>query len=398
MTEITAYRETNSTSTSPETLVLRPGGKASEKRKAQNRAAQKTYREKRKRRLHELEKIAVNAGLINSNSSSSSNSGDSPPDISQESQQTSASNLRIPNIELLNSATLNTDDLFANEPFLTQSLDMSPSNSWDTNLLTPAEDPIWTAAAQGLSSFIDVPDQIPFSGSQHRARSFTDNNTSTDLTSVELFRAKIPQDRHELRVMLSQLDPMPRPTHADPYSNTLRLHQTTVCWAFYQNVLHLGLDETLCAENCVSPFYRPGVIGNDALVKSVQSTFSCLKRDLRPTKEQVSIKHAAYVDVMPFPEVRTRIIELVAHDPPLFDEDEFWADIESGGLTCWGSIAVRAGGPSIAGGAPWDARSWEAKTWFLAKWSFIVGDEDGELSRSSAWWREMRGAGQGFSW
>src|ERR1700748_639951 len=58
-----------------------PAPKASEKRRAQNRAAQKTYREKRKRRLQELEHLAASAasaGLI-SNSRSTSAS-DSPPD------------------------------------------------------------------------------------------------------------------------------------------------------------------------------------------------------------------------------------------------------------------------------------------------------------------------------
>ena len=132
-------------------------------------------------------------------------------------------------------------------------------------------------------------------------------------------------------------------------------------------------------------------------IKSVQKTFSCLKPDLRPTKEQITISHPSYVDCLPFPEVRSRIIELLAHDPPLFDEDEFWHDVEKDALMCWGSISVRPGNHTAAGGAPWDARSWEAKTWFLAKWSFVVGGEDGELSRSSAWWREMRGVSQGFS-
>jgi len=192
----------------------------------------------------------------------------------------------------------------------------------------------------------------------------------------------------------------PPPTAADPYMNTLQLHQTTVCWAFYQNVLHIGLDETNCAEDSVSPFYRPEVVSrpdSDALLKSVQSTFSCLKPDLRPTRIQITTPHPGYVDALPFPSVRSRIIELMANDPPLFDEEELWRDIEAGGLMCWGSIAVRRGQASVAGGAPWDSRSWEAKTWFLAKWSFIVGGEDGELGKASEWWREMRGVGQGFS-
>jgi Domain of unknown function (DUF3425) len=382
-----------------EASLPRGAPKASEKRRAQNRAAQKTYREKRKRRLQELERLASSAGLISTSSAS-----ESPPDSNHSPDPQP---LPIPSTldisqTILSDTTLDSTDLFNTNDLLTQtltpdSISNSLSNSLTTTFWNPIQPTEWDAAANGLSSFIDFPDPLPFTTT---TTSVITSSSDSDSTGSDGSRSPSKADYYAA-TMRGFLDGSYKaPTVADPYANTLRLHQTTVCWAFYQNVLHIGLDETVCADDAVSPFYRPEAARcaeNDALLQSVQSTFACIKRDLRPTRIQITTPHPGYVDVLPFPSVRSRIIELLANDPPLFDEDEFWRDIEAGGLMCWGSIAVRRGTRSTAGGAPWDSRSWEAKTWFLAKWSFIVGGEDGELGRASEWWREMRGVGQGFS-
>lgn len=375
--------------------------KATEKRKAQNRAAQKTYREKRKRRLQELEQLASAAGL-GSASASSSNNSESPPACAQLSDSISTTNTSfdLPSENVLSTTEFDPADIFSAIDPYTQSGDVASTSTDSSTACSPGwsdltiQEADWAAATNGLSSFVDYPDPVPFNGSTILRTSAYDTREDNQKYLNKRWK--------NIQVYQAMLNSKPMNLNlADPYANTLQLHQTTICWAFYQNALHIGLDNTMCEENTVSAFYRPEVAltggADDALVKSIRSTFSSIKPDLRPTKAQIIIPHAGYIDIIPFPDVRSRIIELAAHDPPLFDEDEFWSDIETGGLMCWGSISARPGSMPTAGGAPWDSRSWEAKTWFLAKWSFVVGGEEGELSRSSSWWRDMRGVGQGFS-
>jgi uncharacterized protein DUF3425 len=392
----------------------RQAPRASEKRKAQNRAAQKTYREKRKRRLQELEQLAASAGLI-SGSTSSGSTSQSPPETTSPLESpldilpTSSSVLDLPVVST-DSETPDFDaiSLFPTNDFLSQSLDLTASTDsiWQAPPINASQDSAWLAAVNGLSSFVDIAEPLPFTNSNVSRAPHLSAPTSKAVTlkrSAYKDRPR-PKNLEEFEALILADMQKQRSKLADPYSNTLRLHQTTLCWAFYQNVLHIGMDESICDEDKLSPFYRPDIASalaisssnNDAVVRSVQSTFACLKRDLRPTKEQITMPHPGYIDALPWPDVRSRIIELLAHDPPLFDEEQFWTDIENDGLRCWGSVAVRPGQQTMGSGAPWDARSWEAKTWFLAKWSFVVGGEEGELSRSSLWWREMRGVGQGW--
>ena len=375
--------------------------KASEKRRAQNRAAQKTYREKRKRRLQQLEQLAASAASANllSNSRSSSSS-QSPPESNGLMDRQSTSSLE-PLENTLPDAAFDSTSLFQSDHLLIQpfSLDAPTSEAWGSSKATQSLDLEWITASNDLSSFDNIPDPFAYTENMGLVR-ITSESDSSDSNSHDISKPEWKSRYKDTKnsFAMTPYRPALAPRHADPYLNTLTLHQTTVCWAFYQNVLHIGLDENLCSSEIPSPFYRPDAVdSNDTLIKSVQNTFSCLKPDLRPTKAQITIAHPGYVDALPFPEVRSRIIELLAHDPPLFDEDEFWQDIEKDALMCWGSISIRPGNHTTAGGAPWNARSWEAKTWFLAKWSFVVGGEDGELSKSSAWWREMRGVSQGFS-
>jgi hypothetical protein len=406
MMMMATVRQSHPVSTALKDKDTRAVPRASEKRKAQNRAAQKTYREKRKRRLQELEQLAVSAGLVSSSTSSGSNS-QSPPETTSPLEPfldpiPSTSALDIPTI-LAEDIISNFDStsLFQTSDFLTQSLDLTPPADpiWEPGPIDKVPDPAWTAAINGFSSFVDIAEPLPFTNSNISRAPHLSTPSSKSLALRKSFMDKRPQNIEEFQALILAGIQRERANLADPYANTLRLHQTTLCWAFYQNVLHIGMDETICNEEKASPFYRPDVAcaADDAIVRSVQSTFACLKRDLRPTKEQILIPHPGYIDALPWPDVRSRIIELIAHDPPLFDEDQFCMDMENDGLRCWGSVSVRPGAQTMGSGAPWDARSWEAKTWFLAKWSFVVGGEEGELSRNSLWWREMRGVGQGFS-
>jgi hypothetical protein len=346
------------------------GPKTSEKRRAQNRAAQKTYREKRKRKLQELERLAASAGLI------------TPPETQQHSPEagktTSEASASDPPASNGFAASASADSLMA-----------AMEEEFDLDAII---DPAWMAdEAQGGSP------TAPFIATD--LPTFTNMEPISPPSSLTLRKSCFPEILGPGQEWGGQLASPDSIVFADPLMNTLRLHATSLEWAFCQNLFQLGLSDLACDDEIVSPFYRADAQSSpdpDALIKSVQETFAYLKRDLRPTKEQITARHPAYLDALPFPYMRARLIELTAKDPPMFDQNEMMMDLANGGLICWGSISMRPGGAPLGGGAPWDSRSWEAKTWFLAKWSFIVGGDDSELSRSSEWWREMRGVGQGI--
>jgi Domain of unknown function (DUF3425) len=184
---------------------------------------------------------------------------------------------------------------------------------------------------------------------------------------------------------------------ADPYANNLRIEAICIIAAFHTLGVYIGIAaEMLCAEESPSPFFRSSTESADDMVKAntvrtVQGIFKTLKPDLRPSREQITIKHHAYIDVLPFPTLRKNL--LARQDE--VDEDEFFQDILTG-LVCWGGAGMgrrdRADSTGYGStGTPWDFRSWEAKLWFLKKYWDFLGGEEGELVRQSEWWRGMRG-------
>jgi hypothetical protein len=184
---------------------------------------------------------------------------------------------------------------------------------------------------------------------------------------------------------------------ADPYMNSLRIERVCCVDAIWSNCLYLGLEQdTFCADDAVSPFSRPTRSGiddssNDSIVHTIQSMFKTLKPDLRPTREQIVIKHPPWFDVLPFPTFRKNIIKR----QETVDDEELFQDLMDG-LLCWGGTGIgRRDRDCSTGhastGTPWDSRSWEAKPWFLRKYWELLGGEEGELVRQSEWWRNMRG-------
>jgi hypothetical protein len=100
--------------------------------------------------------------------------------------------------------------------------------------------------------------------------------------------------------------------------------------------------------------------------------------DLAPTALQLQNPHYLYLDCMPFPELREKILALRAVEPKILDEDELKRDIDEG-------EAMRCLGPT-----PWERKSWEIQPWFLRKWWMVTGGEHGELGQLSRWWRLLR--------
>ncbi|KAL6901433.1 hypothetical protein GGI43DRAFT_422367 [Trichoderma evansii] len=58
----------------------------------------------------------------------------------------------------------------------------------------------------------------------------------------------------------------------------------------------------------------------------------------------------------------------------------------------------RAGAGTGHSGAPWDIRSWEVRPWFLKKWWMLTEGADGEMYQQARWWCEMRGEDMPAVW
>ncbi|KAL5343034.1 hypothetical protein BJX70DRAFT_394466 [Aspergillus crustosus] len=106
--------------------------------------------------------------------------------------------------------------------------------------------------------------------------------------------------------------------------------------------------------------------------------------DLEPVPEQVTIVHHPYIDLIPLPSFRTRVLQAIARGDRDLDEQALCFDMMLGGLQCHGSTQLSLHGRGE--GTPWDARSWEVTPWFLHKWANLVGDENDIIYRNSAWW------------
>ncbi|OCL02741.1 hypothetical protein AOQ84DRAFT_443180 [Glonium stellatum] len=171
----------------------------------------------------------------------------------------------------------------------------------------------------------------------------------------------------------------------DPYRNHLRIDRINLYAACIANSDQLGVPKLLAksigfmSPFCQSPANRDFSFGND-------NSFQHLKPNLRPVPAQLSQPHEYYIDLLPFPTFRARLLAIISLSPPVINEDELKADLDADGIVCWGSAG--GGGRRGGYGVPWDMRSWEAKPWFLAKWWMLT---DGEVADQSLWWRSMRG-------
>lgn len=134
---------------------------------------------------------------------------------------------------------------------------------------------------------------------------------------------------------------------------------------------------------------------------------------LRPTPTQLLHPHPSYLDCIVFPYFRDQAVRASAAGT--LDHMALFLDIiMHGGMVCWGGTSGltnrhsrRAAATSRRNGmrdsVAWSTRSWEAKRWFLRKWSHLVGTEQEELARgdhdgiwrASRWWWDMRGEDDG---
>ncbi|EHL00529.1 hypothetical protein M7I_3617 [Glarea lozoyensis 74030] len=205
-----------------------------------------------------------------------------------------------------------------------------------------------------------------------------------------------PSPAHFERGQIRIINMGRRPETPNPYVNNLRIETICILAAMQSLGMYIGITEEVACNEDSSPFFRASAASSDYVsrantISSVQKLFKTLKPNLRPNIEQITVQHAACIDILPFPTLRKNLIMNQAN----FDEEQFFEDLLTG-LKCWGGAGIGkrdrdASTGSVSTGTPWDVRSWEANLWFLKKYWDFLGGEEGELVQQSEWWRSIRG-------
>lgn len=156
-------------------------------------------------------------------------------------------------------------------------------------------------------------------------------------------------------------------TLPDAYINLIQSPVTTTLLAFFHNACCLGI-EIKDLLNHKSPFYSPDTTTTtDPQTLLAASRKPWMPTLLHPTLPQILIPHHPYIDLLPFPALRSRAITFAATTPQIFSSMDLKLDILRGGLYYHRSVN-RHGCQQ-----PWDIRSWKIESWFLTKWRLLVG-------------------------
>lgn len=150
----------------------------------------------------------------------------------------------------------------------------------------------------------------------------------------------------------------------NPYKNLLHCPQTRTLIAYFHNAQCMGM-ESQDLLNHRSPFYRPGTtMADDAQALLTVARKPWIPLHLQPTLPQILIPHHPYIDLIPFPGLRSRAITLAATMPQLFNPMELKLDIFKEGM-----FYLRQDDWNKP---PWDARSWQVAPWFVTKWKLLL--------------------------
>ena len=161
----------------------------------------------------------------------------------------------------------------------------------------------------------------------------------------------------------------------DPFRNIIQSSRTTTLLGLICNARCIGIRlQDLLTPKYPSPFYDPDKANVDPQALLAAASKPSMPVNLRPTLPQVTFPHPAYLDLLPFPELRARAITLTATMPHIFNPLDLKWDLLEDGLVC--------GGSENFGSEPWDMRNWEAAPWFLQKWHMLIDGGTGEIRKS----------------
>lgn len=197
-----------------------------------------------------------------------------------------------------------------------------------------------------------------------------------------------------------------------PHRNYLQIQKLNFYAARIQNALYMGVPLLLAekTESTISPWYwhsqfatllsspssanfsnasnlypsKTVILPDHSIITRPIRRKPCfmlsqiVMPDLAPSPLQRSHPHEMYIDMIPFPVFRDRVITLLSMDPPAFDESELKRDIEAEGLLVWG---VGQGMRDRTSSLVRDKRNWECAKWFSNKKLLVNGSGLEEQSR-----------------
>lgn len=396
-----------------------------DKRREQNRRAQKIYRERLRKRLEDLEEQA--AATTSSSSSNPSDTASSKPQVNH------ARIMDPPRAKEIMSATRSIAAAAVNE-----------SSEYSQPRIINMED-----------AFVAAGD-LPITQSQFTTRLRFDvipsppasepepNHTHDDYGDIDLrpiwpvppriggkpYRPNKAPSSYNLAMTAV----IPRRSQDSPpssaasyrsaataniYANNLRLVGVSTIEASIAVGLYLKITRSAYINDHPSGF--PGccvALNSDTLgPKSVGYNFfetyfaitpqlaehiEPVMEQLKPSPAQMMNPHPCYLDCIVFPYFRDQTVQ--ASIQGILDHEQLFLDIFHGGLVCWGGASDLANSRrsrkrQMKDNVAWNPRSWEAKKWFLRKYSWLTGTEEEEERRGDAngiwkgsrWWWNMRG-------
>jgi hypothetical protein len=165
-----------------------------------------------------------------------------------------------------------------------------------------------------------------------------------------------------------------------PYLNILDIPRTRTLTACIHNARSMGLKVSdVIKPFCIAPslFYRPHCPNDDPVALLASVSDPKVPANLRPTLAQVLYQHPAFIDLIPLPGFRSRVILSAVKTGWAnlgldgFDLFELKRDIFQDGLA-WTSYDGCDRQWEKA--EPWDIRGWKASEWFVRKWKGLVDE------------------------
>lgn len=399
-----------------------------DRRREQNRKAQKVYRERIRKRLEDLEEQAASSGPIGrvldghgSVPSSSSPAKDTPQAVMSTNKDSTY--LDTP---ASMPAPARTSPVSRASPAGTRTIDLADA------FVAAGDLPMGnnSFAMPFLIGQTPEPDPEPELDHHHHIDHTHEDYGDLDLRAIWKLPPSARTQQYTPTYQKQSMTPMSvsstRPFNRsnpfplpDPFTNNLRITMINNIEASLAIGLAIGISRTAYIQDHPSRFPGCYVALNSSSPKTLTYAFfqdqvmtvtpllqehiSSVKGALRPSPSQLTSPHPSYLDCIVFPHFRDLAVRASAEG--ILDHVSLFTDLMNGGLVCWGNASDasmssrRRRKRHMDDMVAWSTRSWEAKKWFLKKWAWLIGTEDDERERGdtegiwlgSRWWWQMRG-------
>ncbi|KAI5820472.1 hypothetical protein BZA77DRAFT_78944 [Pyronema omphalodes] len=314
-----------------------------ERRKIQNRAAQRAWRQRQRTRHKEFKEYIESRPL-----------GTNPltPDFDIEAIRKTFLQNSNPWSDMISS------DMYPISATLGDSMQESREKTVTSPLRTQSST---TAPSIGGSVPMDIFSQSD-SSSPLSTGPFLPNWQPQSLYSIGYIPSPLPSSPHDQSSRSPVLSIVPLPIRTAVQVNL--------------GLLGIQLLQYLCNDT-ISPFTTGQFLdpaGNLLPIPQMMARLSEAAPDLLPTKLQSEIEHHPWVDVIPSAIIRDRILAKLHDRNQDIDAVQLCRDTERG-VKVWGKM-------------PWDERCWEWEEWFVRKWVWLF---DKQALQGTNFWRAFRG-------